>query len=56
MDLNTATGPDIGKVKAQAIAIYRDQHGPFQRGEDLLKVPRIGSCALAKIRGLVTER
>lgn len=46
--------PGIGKETAQAIVDYRDQHGPFRRVEDLLKVKGIGSSTLTKIRDLVT--
>ncbi len=62
LDLNAATAaelealPDIGKVTAQAILTYRTKNGPFQRVEDLLKVPGIGSGTLDKIRGMVTVR
>ncbi len=62
LDLNTATAaelealPDIGTVKAQAIIAYRQQNSRFQRLEDLLKVPGIGSGILDKIRDLVTVR
>jgi competence protein ComEA len=45
--------PGIGPVLAQRIVDYRDQAGPFQSAEDLLKVKGIGSSLLAKIRDLV---
>jgi competence protein ComEA len=62
LDLNTATAaelealPEIGKVTAQAIVDYRAKSGPFQRVEDLLKVPGIGPATLDKVRALVTVR
>lgn len=62
LDLNSATAadlealPGIGTVKAQAIIAYRQQHGPFQRVEDLLAVPGFGPTMLDQIRSLVTAR
>ena len=32
----------VGKSRAQAIVDYRDQHGPFDRIEDLTEVDGIG--------------
>jgi competence protein ComEA len=46
--------PGIGVETAQAIVDYRNQHGPFRRIEDLLKVRGIGSSTLTKIKDLVT--
>ena len=60
IDLNRAESwllealPGIGQGKAQAIVDYRNQHGPFHRIEDLLKVEGIGSSTLGVIRDLVT--
>lgn len=42
--------PGIGKTKAQAIIAYRQEHGPFQRVEDLLNVTGIGEKTLEKIK------
>ncbi len=46
--------PGIGPDRAQAIADYRNQHGPFKRIEDLLKVDGIGRSTLDRIRDLIT--
>lgn len=46
--------PGIGQGKAQAIVDYRNQHGPFRRIEDVLKVEGIGSGTLDKIQNLIT--
>jgi len=46
--------PGIGQGKAQAIVDYRNQHGPFRRIEDVLKVEGIGSGTLDKIKNLIT--
>jgi competence protein ComEA len=59
INLNTATLaeldslPGIGPVLAQRIIDYREQYGPFQSVDDLLKVKGIGSSLLEKIRNLV---
>jgi competence protein ComEA len=42
--------PGIGKTKAQAIIAYREEHGPFQKAEDLLNVTGIGEKTLEKIK------
>jgi competence protein ComEA len=46
--------PGIGKVTAQAIVDYRNEHGPFQRIEDLLKVSGIGQATFDKIKDYIT--
>lgn len=42
--------PGIGEKKAQAIMNYRDQHGPFRKESDLLKVKGIGPKMLEKMK------
>jgi len=60
VNINTASKdeledlPGIGAVKAQSIINYREQHGPFQRVEDLLEVSGIGDKTLAEIKELIT--
>ena len=46
--------PGIGEVTAQAIVDYRNENGPFQRIEDLLKVEGIGQGTLDKIKDYIT--
>lgn len=46
--------PGIGPDRAQDIVDYRNEHGPFRRIEELLKVEGIGSSTLDKIRDLIT--
>ena len=45
--------PGIGEVRAQAIVAYRDEHGPFRRIEDLVKVSGIGPATFEKIRDYI---
>ncbi len=59
MDINQASAedleslPGIGPSLARAIVAYREQHGPFERIEDLLEVKGIGPATLKRIRYLV---
>ena len=46
--------PDIGPVKAKAIVAYRNEHGLFQRTDELMKVPGIGPTTYQTLRDLVT--
>lgn len=40
----------IGPKKAESIIRYREQHGPFQKAEDLLEVDGIGEKSLETIK------
>ena len=42
--------PGIGAVVAQRIVSYRQEHGRFQKAEDLMAVKGIGEKLFAKIR------
>ena len=59
LDLNRASSaeletlPGIGPSLASAIIQYREQNGPFQSVEDLLRVPGIGPTRLSQLRDLV---
>lgn len=45
--------PGIGPALARRILEYREQNGPFQKPEDLLKVQGIGSKKLEKMRARI---
>jgi competence protein ComEA len=59
LDLNTATAeallaiPGIGTVMAERIVQWREEHGPFQSVDDLMKVKGIGEKSLEKLRPYV---
>lgn len=40
----------VGKVKAEAIVAYREEHGPFASVDELLEVKGIGAATLEKNR------
>jgi comEA protein len=56
VDLNRASEveltrvPGIGPALAKRIVQFRDQHGPFQRVEDIMKVRGIGEKSFLKLR------
>ena len=60
VNLNTADAaqlqklPGIGPGKAQAILRYRQEHGPFQTIEELMRVPGIKEGTFAKLKDYVT--
>jgi competence protein ComEA len=59
IDINKASAeqltriPGIGKVMAERIILFREEHGPFRRVEDLLKIKGIGEKSLQKLRPYV---
>lgn len=59
VDLNKATTealvsvPGIGKVMAERIVAWREEHGPFRRVEDLMKVKGVGEKTFEKLRPYV---
>jgi len=59
IDLNKAseeqlmTVPGIGEAIAKRIVTFRDEHGPFRRVEDLMRVKGIGEKSLERIRPYV---
>lgn len=56
VDLNTAdeaqlcTLPGIGESRAKSIIAYREEHGAFQKIEDVMKVSGIKEAAFEKIK------
>ncbi|MCD8379078.1 MAG: helix-hairpin-helix domain-containing protein [Lachnospiraceae bacterium] len=59
INLNTATATElcqlngIGESKAQAILLYREEHGDFETVDELTKVSGIGESTLEKIRDYI---
>lgn len=60
IDLNTAAPedlerlPGIGPAKAEAIAAYREEHGPFRTADQLMEVSGIGEATLEALRPYIT--
>lgn len=60
LDLNAATAeelqevPGIGPTLAGRIVAFREEHGPFEKVDDLLNVQGIGTRSLERIRPYVT--
>lgn len=60
IDLNTAdeaqlcTLPGIGESRAKSIINYREEHGLFQKTEDVMKVSGIKEAAFEKIKDYIT--
>lgn len=56
ININTASAteletlPGIGPQKAEAIIQYREENGPFQKAEDLMKVSGIGEKTFEKLK------
>ncbi|HET6569339.1 MAG TPA: helix-hairpin-helix domain-containing protein [Rhodothermales bacterium] len=59
LDLNTATPselerlPRIGPTLAARIVTYREEHGPFRRVRDLIRVSGIGEKTLARLEPML---
>lgn len=62
LDLNTASARSLSRIKgigdgtARAIVQHREQHGPFQRVDDLDAVAGIGPKTLERLRAVVEVR
>lgn len=60
VNINTAgakeleTLPGIGKVTAEKIMAYREEHGSFRTKEDLKHVPSIGDGKFKKLADKIT--
>ncbi len=56
IDVNSATAddlqkiPGIGEALARRIIEFREEHGPFEKIDDLLNVRGIGTTSLEKLR------
>jgi len=56
VNLNTATEaeltllPRVGEVVARRIIVFREQHGPFQRSEDLMNIQGIGEKTFNRLQ------
>ena len=59
-DLNEASTdslqrlPGIGPVLADAIVAWREENGPFEKPEDLMRVPGIGKAKYAAVQDMIT--
>lgn len=62
VNLNTAdvtqlmTIPGIGQTRAEAILSYREEHGPFSKPEDIMKVSGIKNALFEKMKDYITIR
>lgn len=60
VDINTAdvtlltSIPGIGQVRAEAVIAYREEHGRFEKTEDIKKVSGIGDALFAKMKDYIT--
>jgi competence protein ComEA len=60
ININTASAEEltqlngIGASHAAAIIDYREKNGPFQKSEDLMKVPRIGEKTFEKNKDMMS--
>ena len=60
ININTATAEQLAELQgigaghAAGIIAYRQKNGPFQKPEDLMKVPRIGQKTFEKNKALIT--
>jgi competence protein ComEA len=62
ININTASAKDlqkldgIGRTVAERIVHYRDEHGPFKRGEDLRKVEGVGATLWERNRDRIVVK
>ncbi|MGR3288935.1 helix-hairpin-helix domain-containing protein [Bacillus sonorensis] len=62
VNINTASPeelqaiPDVGPSKAEAIAAYREENGPFQGIEDITNVSGIGEKTFEKIKSSISVK
>lgn len=46
--------PRVGEKVAQRIIDFRQEHGPFNKIEEIMKVPGIGEKIFAELKDLIT--
>lgn len=46
--------PDLGPQSARRIVEFREQHGPFEKPDDLRRVPGIGPATMRTLRPMVS--
>ena len=46
--------PGIGQQVAKRIVAYREEHGPFEKAEDLMNVRGIGEKSFLKLQSRIT--
>jgi comEA protein len=46
--------PRVGEIVAQRIIDFRKEHGPFNKIEEIMKVPGIGEKIFAELKDLIT--
>ncbi len=62
ININTASAKDlqkldgIGRTVAERIVHYREEHGPFKRGEDLRKVEGVGAALWERNRDRIVVK
>ena len=62
VDLNHAdkealmTLPGIGEAKAEAILSWREEQGPFEEPEDVMRIPGIKEAAYEKLKDKITVK
>ena len=60
INLNTASAtelmqlPHIGERTAERIVLFRKEHGPFKRSEELMGVKGVGEKSFARLRPYLT--
>jgi competence ComEA-like helix-hairpin-helix protein len=62
VNINTASAKELQKLEgvgrgvAERIVTYREEHGPFKRGEDLKKVEGVGAALWERNRARIVVK
>ena len=62
VNINTASAKElqklegVGRAVAERIVTYREEHGPFKRGEDLKKVEGVGAALWERNRARIVVK